>query len=58
MISLIVMLLEFFYDKLDFNSNDLRFKYFKLYFSFWICTVKRSRKIGATTAAYPQIFFL
>lgn len=37
----------FFYYKVDFNSRDLRFDDFNLYFSSWICTVNCSLKIGA-----------
>ena len=34
----------------DFNFND-----FTLYFSFFICTFDRSRKIGFTAAVWPLI---
>ena len=34
----------------DFNFNDFTF-----YFSFFICTFDRSRKIGFTTAVWPLI---
>ena len=40
----------FFYYKVDLYSDDLCFDDFNLYFSFWDCTVNRSRKTGATTA--------
>ena len=40
----------FFYYGVDFYFSDLCFDDFRLCFSFWICTVNRSRKIDATTA--------
>ena len=43
----------FFYYKVDLHSSDLRFDAFNLYFSFWICTNNRSRKIDVTTAVRP-----
>ena len=45
-----------FYYKLDLYINDLYFKDFTVYFSFWISTVHQSLKIGATAAAWPQAF--
>ena len=36
-----------FYYEVDLYSKDLCFNNFNYYFSFWICTVNRSRKIGA-----------
>ena len=40
--------------KLDFLCiNDLYFNVFNLHFTFWICTVDRSCKIGATTVMWP-----
>ena len=46
-----------FYYKLDLYFNHFYFDDLILYFDFWISTVNRFRKIGTTTATWPQICF-
>ena len=45
-----------FYSKLDLYFNELYFSDFALNFSFWISTVNRNCQIGATAAAWPEVF--